>query len=137
MLDVRPVFLSDGGCLPIDVAVTLPPEDFPEIRLVSPVTLRGIITNTNGAVTLDAVWEAVYMAACARCLRETEYRLHMPVSRRLVVSASDEETENVAVSSNYLFDPEEFIRAELLLGLPMRHLCDENCPGLSPGAASL
>jgi uncharacterized protein len=87
---------------------------------------------------------------CARCLgparvtvREELSALAVPaaVAREAFAGAGDDDAELAAEHADVIsFDGEtllldDFVRGELLLGIPMIPLCSEGCPGIRPEPA--
>ena len=82
----------------------------------------------NGKVETTAI------AACARCLEEFELRLGREFSRVLLPAGESDEDEDVDLG--YYRDDEidvsDIVRETILLNLPTRPLCRQDCRGLCP-----
>jgi len=81
---------------------------------------------------------------CSRCLAEfaldSDVEIHLGIQRGsepLDDAAKDATEEDVVFFDGPEFDPGEIILQELLLALPMKPLCSEECPGLCPRCGAL
>jgi DUF177 domain-containing protein len=91
----------------------------------------------RGTVTAELTVE------CARCLQPTRVLVREPLSGLFVPTGdltgppSDEEELTADQADVMPYDGEtvvldDFVRDELLLGVPMIPLCSESCPGIRP-----
>lgn len=81
---------------------------------------------------------------CSRCLAEfyadSDVEIHLGIQRGAEPeddAAKDAAEEDVVFFEGPEFDPGEIILQELLLALPMKPLCSEDCPGLCPRCGAL
>lgn len=99
----------------------------------SPVRVAGDITNHAGVVLLRLHITFSLLVTCDRCLKETvqdfAYEEEHVVVRTL---ESEEEEENYIIARAESIDPEEIAVTDLLLELPTKMLCKEDCKGLCP-----
>ncbi len=99
------------------------------------------LTNTGTLLVLSGEVIADVKLECGRCLVdfaaplkaeiEEQFRLEH-VGDAVGVFPLEEEDENTLLVNNNLLDVDELIRQNLLLVLPIRPLCDEDCAGLCP-----
>ena len=99
----------------------------------SPVQVEGSIANHAGVVLLKLHITFSLLVTCDRCLKETVQDFayeeeHVVV--RLLESEEDEEDYILAQAES--IDPEEIAMTDLLLELPTKMLCKEDCKGLCP-----
>lgn len=103
------------------------------VTFASPVKVQGSIENHAGLVTLDMQITFSLLVTCDRCLKETvqdfSYHEEHTVVRRL---ESEDEEENYVIAQAESIDPEEIAMTDLLLELPSKMLCREDCKGLCP-----
>lgn len=99
----------------------------------TPVRVTGSIGNRAGVVTLAFQMTFSLLVTCDRCLRETEqdftYEASYTVVRRVT---SEEDAEDYVIAPAESIDPEEIAVTDLLLQLPTKMLCREDCKGLCP-----
>ncbi|MBP0973248.1 MAG: DUF177 domain-containing protein [Oscillospiraceae bacterium] len=99
----------------------------------SPVQVEGSIANHAGVVLLKLHITFSLLVTCDRCLKETvqdfAYEEEHVVVRML---ESEEDEEDYILAQAESIDPEEIAMTDLLLELPTKMLCKEDCKGLCP-----
>ncbi|MBR3629328.1 MAG: DUF177 domain-containing protein [Oscillospiraceae bacterium] len=99
----------------------------------SPVQVEGSIANHAGVVLLKLNITFSLLVTCDRCLKETvqdfAYEEEHVVVRML---ESEEDEEDYIIAQAESIDPEEIAVTDLLLELPTKMLCKEDCKGLCP-----
>lgn len=72
---------------------------------------------------------------CSRCLEQFSFKTNLNISSIIVIRKTKldeqdtDQSESIYVVDTPEFDPGELILQELFLEIPMKPLCDENCPG--------
>lgn len=99
--------------------------------LKEPVAVKGRVFNRAGIVTIEYKLKAFMMLVCDRCLDEFEDVFEYDFSHILVtqLNNSDEDEEYILCGDNVL-DLDELAISDLLLQLPSKILCKEDCKGL-------
>lgn len=94
---------------------------------------RGECFGTPDHITLRARLECSFTAICARCCKEFQsafvHEFEYPVAEKLT---SDEDEDRFLLMQDHALDIEEICGDELILNLPLRFLCREDCKGLCP-----
>lgn len=133
-LDIKRILNVPGSREELDFSVSQ--ERLDEVKHVvfaSPVHVTGAVENHAGLVTLDMQITFSLQVTCDRCLKETvqefSYQESHTVVRRL---ESEEEAEGYLIAKADVIDPEEAALTDLLLELPSKMLCREDCKGLCP-----
>ena len=99
---------------------------FPELLAVT-----GEVSNRANVVTLRYQIKGVLPYLCDRCLMQSQLEIEKEFEHTVVASLQDEELEDI-----YLICPEgnlnidEVVTSDLLLSLPTKLLCKEDCKGL-------
>jgi len=110
-----------------------------DFSLVEPVDVAGTLTNTGLLLELTAHVKTKVLSTCSRCLDQviipiditfTEEYCHL--SDWETVSAQLGEDNTVLVIEDEIIDLAQSVEDNLVLDLPMRILCREDCPGLCP-----
>ncbi|MBQ3665475.1 MAG: DUF177 domain-containing protein [Lachnospiraceae bacterium] len=71
---------------------------------------------------------------CDRCLTDVKYDMNIEVHKEIDMNESD--TDGVDIEDEYFYisdhklDIEAFVYNEILINLPMKVLCSENCKGI-------
>jgi len=133
LLQLRSLFLGDTQAVPFSGTLDLSDLEIGgEYPLQQPVTVNGRVENRTGIVTLTG--EATYLldTACSRCAAPLQIPGRLPLSHVLVDSLNREDREDLLLVENGELALDELVQADLILSLPMRFLCREDCRGLCP-----
>ena len=133
LLQCRSLFMGEVNRLPIDTEL-----DFSQVEhqgicpLPEPVRVVGAITVRAGVVQLSARAAFVYHGRCDRCLGAYERAYDVPLEHILVNTLEDEENDDYILLDQYQLDLADLTMADILLELPYKSLCREDCRGLCP-----
>lgn len=94
-----------------------------------PVEVKGVVSNRAGVVTLDYSVRFVLYHTCDRCIKEFEREYEYRFRHILVRSCNTDNDEYVVCGDNTL-DLNELAVSDILLSLPTKILCKEDCKGL-------
>lgn len=103
-----------------------------EQLVVSPVKVKGRVTNTGGLVELTYKADFTYAKPCDRCLAIAEKTMSREFVHTLALSVENEESDDIIIVEGYALDLFSLVRDDILLELPIKHLCSEDCAGLCP-----
>ena len=132
-IELEPIFNNIGERLDIGYDLDLSSLEISTYYpFAAPVRVKGSVFNKAGIVQLVADATFTYSAPCDRCAAHTEKNLTIPVDHVLVTSLNDEENDELILVESLRFNLDELITEDILLGLPTRHLCKEDCKGLCP-----
>lgn len=97
--------------------------------------VRITVTNLGGKkVKIELDGKAVLAIPCDRCLREVAYELELQSEREVDFSLTEEERaaelDETDFINGYDLDVDAFVCEEILLGFPMKVLCQEDCKGI-------
>lgn len=134
LLELEDVFLQEGAsrsfCGSIDLSSVNINGVYP---FVAPVEVEGKVENRAGLVQLDVKAKFQFSIPCDRCAVQVERPYDYPFSHVLVLSLENEEDSGEYIQvSDYKLDLDELVRADILLELPTKFLCKEDCKGLCP-----
>ena len=134
LMNIKHILNISGTSEKLDFSVSQ--ERLNEVQtceFVSPVKVTGEIANHAGAVTLRMQIDFSLMVTCDRCLKRTIQNFSYQAEHIVVRSLESEEDEaDYIVARAESIDPEEIAVADLLLELPTKMLCREDCQGLCP-----
>ncbi len=134
-MDISVKELLSGEMREIDFRFELP-MDYNEdgYKVAKPAKVQGKVRDMGGYMQLDAECKIEYDTSCARCLKELSGECVMNISKPLAVKLESEndEGEYIIIGDNSCVNIDEAISEELLLSLPLRSLCKEDCLGLCP-----
>ena len=111
-------------------------------RLTSPATVRGSARRRGEEIRLRGKIETEVEVSCDRCLAAVRLPLEVEFDTAFIPQAAEAvKTENVELLSADMglaayeggaVDLDELAREQILLALPSRRLCREECKGLCP-----
>lgn len=132
ILNLKNLFNNEGEVIALDYTA-----DFSDFELngvypfKSPVKIHGRLENRAGIVTLSAKAEYDYRAPCDRCADEVTRSFCLPINHLLVaVLNREDDGDEFLLVQNMSLDVDELILTDILLSLPMKFLCSEDCKGL-------
>jgi len=114
------------------------------LKCVEKVTGEVTFTNAGTSIVARGSFRTVVELECSRCLGP--YRLHvespieedLPLTDRGPESAPDAEEQELPEEEqeplfvDNIFDLEELLRQSILVNVPLKPLCSEDCKGLCP-----
>ncbi|SFC18409.1 YceD family protein [Ruminococcus albus] len=106
--------------------------EYSSYDFTAPIAVRGMVENRAGVVTLSFNVVFTLSQVCDRCLKEFEREYSYDLSHILVRqlhSGRDDYDEYVVCEDNVL-ELDELVISDLLLQLPTKILCKEDCKGL-------
>lgn len=130
-LELEPIFNNIGEKLEFDYELDLSGVDIATYYpFTTPVRVKGGVFNRAGVVSLLADASFTYSAPCDLCTTHTEKNLSIPVDHVLVTSLNNEDNDELILVDSLRFNLDELVTEDILLGLPTRHLCKEDCKGV-------
>ena len=131
VLDLRSLFANDGKTIPLDLKFDLSDVDFYGFKpLKSPVLVKGSAYSRAGIVMLSVQCECEYSAPCDRCGELAVKKYTVPIERVLVAKLENGENDEIILLDDYKLDLYELCFTEIVLAMPSKHLCKEDCLGL-------
>ena len=131
ILDLKRIFVTDNSSLPLDFELDLSELEFSKAHpLKKPIAVCGNVENRAGVVSLKVKCIGEYDADCDRCGEPCVKPFEIEVDRIVVESLSGEDTGEYIIADGYKLDIDEVASAEVVLGLPAKHLCSEDCKGV-------
>lgn len=133
LLDLKPLFAGSKAFLPVDFSVDLSEFEFLGVKpLKSPVAINGKIVSRAGIVQSQLDCKVEYTGFCDRCLKETVKNYTVSINRTIVVSLENEDNDDIAVVPDMQLDLEDFCYPDIVMSLPTKLLCKDDCRGLCP-----
>ncbi|HZK21544.1 MAG TPA: DUF177 domain-containing protein [Oscillospiraceae bacterium] len=134
-INLESVFSSEGLSVPIDYTMDLSSLSHSETNpLSTPVKIFGSIKNTAGVVNLSAKISFEYKAFCDRCTRDVSKEYEILIDYIITHTPVNDESK----ADEYIFTEDmqlqldEIVLENIVLNLPIKFLCDEDCKGLCP-----
>lgn len=133
VLQLRELFQIEGKRLPVEYQIL--PEELADVRgyqFDAPVTVSGVFQNRAGIVTLQYTVSCTLHVVCDRCLQELTRDYSYDFTHTVVPSLQSEGDiyDTYLVAKHESIDMNETAISDLLLILPTKMLCREDCKGL-------
>ena len=130
-INLEPLFNNEGMHMDIDHDLDLSDVELHGIKpLATPCKIKGEIKNSTGIVSISAVVTVDYSAACDRCACDVNKHLTIPMEHTFVTELNDESNDAFILVPNMRFDLDELATEDVLLDLPTKVLCSEECRGI-------
>lgn len=131
LLQLKEVFLNDGHKLQFDYSLPMQQVELNgDYPFKSPVRLDVVAVNRAGLVDLIVNAEFEFDTHCDRCFTEITKFMQFTFNHRLAVSLNDDENDDYIETPDYQLDLDELATSDILLELPSKILCKDDCKGL-------
>lgn len=131
VLDLRRIFEIPGEKQEFDYEIPVSiADDYKNIDLSLPISVKGVIKNKSGVISLDYKADYRLRHKCDRCLIEFERDYAVSCDAVVVKSLSSEDNDDYIVVGGNELDLDEHIISDLILHFPSKVLCKEDCKGL-------
>ncbi|MDN5361069.1 MAG: hypothetical protein PWP70_116 [Moorella sp. (in: firmicutes)] len=110
------------------------------IPILAPILVRGKVTNTGPVLVVQGQVATTLELTCDRCLARFSYPVIAPLEEEYVSTANrglgedekEEKDRETRPLEDDVLDLQLAVTEALILALPMKWLCQENCRGLCP-----
>lgn len=115
------------------------------VRLLEPPEISGQLTPGRNEVLLSGRLAARVQVQCDRCLKAVEVPLRADFSLQFVTTANYERTHAAELEESDLalsvfdgetIDVDDIVREQVLLAVPTRSLCRDDCKGFCPSCGA-
>ncbi|MCL6636095.1 MAG: DUF177 domain-containing protein [Peptococcaceae bacterium] len=133
-LDVTRLKRSPGDSARYDLLADLPPLDMPgeRVAFAGPVKAGLDVTNTGRALAVRGEVSGRLRLTCSRCLEPFE-RPFQAAFEETYTPLPEEGGEDTVPFSGDIIDLTPEVLKCIIMALPMKAVCREECPGLCPG----
>lgn len=131
ILDLKRIFATEGSVLNIEHSLDMSDVDFMgNYPLKKPIKITGSVFNKASVVSLNLNIEYTFAADCDRCGVFTEHNHTVIVDKLLATAIERQESDTIITVPDMKLDVDEFVYSEVILDLPSKHLCNQNCKGI-------
>ncbi len=131
VLDLKKAFITEGYFRPIEYELDLSDVEYYGVfPLKKPIAISGEVTNKAGVVHLRIRCAALYEAPCDRCGITAAEQVVVDNEYVLTTELQKEDNDSLLLVENMEFNLDELCRTDVLLHIPMKHLCREDCKGI-------
>lgn len=132
-LDLKQVFQQEGFRLPLELSLDFSGEELDgAFPLVRPAQITGTVDNLNSVVVLRYRVHIGYQRECDRCLAMALKEYDFDFEHILDPVHETDETDEYIYTPDFRLDIYNVVREDVVLSLPTRHLCMQECKGLCP-----
>ncbi len=128
MLDVSGLLRGDVREIAVNTLVGID-EELGVTFLESP-RINGSAVNMSGYIELSAELTVKYKTVCSRCLKELERDMVLDLKYPIAESLENMDNDEYIIPENGLIDLVELVRENIILNLPISHICQDDCKGL-------
>lgn len=131
-LDVTKALKNPGQAYPFQAALTLP-----EMEVLSDpvrfnnINVEGEFLCTGERISMKATVEGQVLSRCAKCLEPVQLPIKAEIDALFARQPDPEDPDQYSFEASTL-ELTDAVKDALLLELPMRFLCSEDCKGLCP-----
>ena len=130
MLDLKK--LLDGSLDSVTFSVNVDECDFVDETVTGTAYAQGEVTNHSGVILLKGEIKTDLKVSCARCGVDFDYSEILPITAKITDKLANEDEEEFLLMTDSAIDVDELVRSALILDLPSKYLCREDCKGLCP-----
>lgn len=131
-IDVRPLLKGEKNVVSFDFLLPIK-YDAEDYRVDDAVSIAGYVSDNGGYMKLSAECNLNYHVPCARCLRDLSGEISLRIERSVALNLEKEdEDDEYLIISNGEIDIDELVTEEIILSLPLRTVCSDDCKGLCP-----
>jgi len=108
----------------------VPAEDMLDVDVSGEAAVEGCLLKKYDAVILSGKVSLEYTTQCDRCLAPIRQDFTLYFEHRVITEADDEYPEAVIAENDLII--EEAVTDDLILNIPLKHICGSDCMGLCP-----
>lgn len=124
-IELEPIFLNEGSAK--EFCYEFSAED---CTVIGNVSVKGRVENRTGIVSINAQASFVLDTVCDRCAASVKREMCIPVAHLLIAQLHDENNDDFILVEDMHFNLDELVREDILLALPVKVLCRDDCKGL-------
>ena len=131
ILDLKRIFATDGSVLNVEHSLDMSDVDFMgNYPLKNPIKVTGSVFNKASVVSLNLIIEYIFAAPCDRCGVDAAHNHIVNIDKLLATAIERQESDTIITVPDMKLDVDEFVYSEVILDLPSKHLCKEDCRGI-------
>lgn len=130
-IELEPVFNNEGFSRSVDFTLDMSDCYFNgSFPFKDAVHISGEVKNSTDIVSLVVKAEFTLNLTCDRCAADFSRTFSIPLEHVLVTELNDDDNDDFIVIDSFHYDVEPLLREDVLLSLPMKVLCREDCVGM-------
>ena len=130
-LDLKRSFATENSVLEVNHSLDMSDVDFMGNNpLKDPIKITGSVSNKASVVSLNLNIEYTFAAPCDRCGVFAKHNHTVIIDKLLATAIERQESDTIITVPDMKLDVDEFVYSEVILDLPSKHLCNEDCKGI-------
>ena len=136
ILDMLPILSGSSQQIDFDFVFTPSEESllatvYSDVDFTEPITVTGYVKNMAGYMVLSANVKVTYHTMCARCAEPVSSILEISFEKDIASSGEvSEDNDDYIIIEDKKLDLLPPVEEEIMLEMPSRTLCKEDCLGL-------
>ncbi len=133
--DLLPILNADGRKLPLNLELYLVGNEEQGAEFLTPVSVVGEFVNIGGSIELKAKASCRIRYTCDRCCEnfESDFECSFEeVFKKEDARVEDDQNPDAVILSGTAVELDEIVLANVIVNLPTKRLCSEECKGLCP-----
>lgn len=131
LLELKQVFLNEGEKKSISYEFSLSELEIGGVfPFKTPIKVEAVAENRASLVDLRIHVSFGYTRNCDRCFDEFTNQINYNFTHRLVTSLVGDSDDDYIETPDYTLELDQLIMTDILLELPSKNLCKEECKGL-------
>lgn len=102
--------------------------DEEEIEFLSPIEIKGTFKVIDDFLLFSGTLKSVLSLQCSRCLEKFDYPIQIELHEKFAKNVNT--NEDIIIINDDSIDFSQIIENNIILSLPIKKLCNENCKGL-------
>lgn len=133
-INISDLISNRYGEMPLDVTVDIKKiyRGGEVFNLVEPVWIKGLLFRMEGNIILKGTLKAIIQTECNKCLDNVIKDLSFDFNE-IIINENEDDSADIMIDVNEnSINLEDLIERLLILKLPMRVICMDDCKGLCP-----
>jgi uncharacterized protein len=101
-----------------------------DIKLLESIKFEGILSKVDNILTLKGTANTILELTCSRCLEKFSYSTNVVIEERFTENNDANKDEDIIFIDSDTIDITEVIENNIILTMPIKRLCSEDCKGL-------
>ncbi len=130
-LDLTQLIKSQGISKDINYSLDLSNlELFGYYPFKKPIIVEGSVYNICGALVIKATANAIFDGLCDRCQKEFSMPVSVEFESNIALKETGDVGQDTIITNNGMLEVDDIIKENLILSIPMKLLCKDDCKGL-------
>ncbi len=131
IFDLKEVFEREGAAQTVSFQLAISDVELDgDYPFTSPAKVTATAANKTGIVKLTVDTEFEYSRPCDRCMKPLNDTLRYSFEHRLITTLCGDDDGDYIETPDYRLELDDLVLSDILLELPLKHLCSDDCKGL-------